>query len=502
MSDGGLNVANQTEAFSPSNCVPLSAGSNFWNLCLFFGANVFAHAATIHSRTGATTTNSFRRMLLMLAAPITAGSVATHAIVTFILGVKKGGLKWAYFLSSKEHLEEAIPAGAVGILIPRELAPVVAGRWKLVGDERHSLMLNHERSHPPNTSKEPHIPAVDVSLEFILPPHSRLPGYKNYKFYPSSSSANELIAIIQLIYGIYQLVTDYGSEIRLMGLSSPYTCAIPYLLMSLVNLIANLLMPSYTHVVILPPQQHSLSRTSSAITLESKQRLETDMTETSKEKTTTDDNIELGPKENFLRRRTWTMGKRYCTETLEWDNRYMSLTGIMRRGRIPENDGYTKKERKKLTWQKNPQMSFITWTFIGSWWGKGPGIRRSSSWSRDSNPSKEMERRLEVWLERHYPGVETSIHARPLRVYQLSRYISVFITLVITTGLLGVLTRFQFMVAVYAGRFISWIYIPPAILLIPFFVLESKRTSAGFYASVDMFSSYGTFFSRGLITGL
>ena len=101
-SNGGLNVANSTEAFSPSNCVPLSTRSNLWNLCLFFGANILAHAATIHPRTGATKSNSFRRMILMLVAPITAGTVATYAIITFILGIKNHGLKWAHFLGGAE----------------------------------------------------------------------------------------------------------------------------------------------------------------------------------------------------------------------------------------------------------------------------------------------------------------------------------------------------------------------------------------------------------------
>src|SRR5271170_553741 len=97
-SNGGLNVANSTEAFSPSNCVPLSTRSNLWNVCLFFGANILAHAATIHPRTGATKSNSFRRMLLMLVAPITAGTVATYVIITFLLGIKSHGLKCAHFL--------------------------------------------------------------------------------------------------------------------------------------------------------------------------------------------------------------------------------------------------------------------------------------------------------------------------------------------------------------------------------------------------------------------
>jgi hypothetical protein len=425
----------------------------------------------------------------MLIAPITAGTVATHAIITFILGVKNCGIKWALFLSSKEGLGDAIPAGAVGIFIPRDLAPVVAGRWKLVGDERHSLMLNHEKTRPKHTSREPHIPAPDAHLEFILPPQSRLPGYKNCKFYPSSNFANELIAIVQLIYGVYQLVNNYGSEIWLMGLSSPYICVIPYLYMSLVNLLANLLMPSYSHIVILPPQHPSLcfppcpsvSRASSTTTITPKDKSEMELHDLEEGSTS---------KTQFIRRDTWNIGKRYATEQWEWTEQYMSLNQSLLRGPKPSPDGYTRSERKKLIHQKNPDICFITWSQHLSWWGSKGGCRFSSSWSRESHPSREKERELEEWLAKHYPGVETSIQARPLRVYQYSRYISVSITLLFMTLLLGVLTHFRFMVGLYAGRFIAVIFVPPAILLIPFVILEFKGTSAAHYHHVDVFSSY------------
>jgi hypothetical protein len=38
--------------------------------------------------------------------------------------------------------------------------------------------------------------------------------------------------------------SQYGPEIQTMGLSSPYIFALPYLFMSLVNLVANILMES------------------------------------------------------------------------------------------------------------------------------------------------------------------------------------------------------------------------------------------------------------------
>jgi hypothetical protein len=464
-SNGGLNVANSTEAFSPSNCVPLSTRSNLWNLCLFFGANILAHAATIHPRTGATKSNSFRRMLLMLVAPITAGTVATYAIITFILGIKNHGLKWAHFLGGADKLQDAVPAGAVGILVPKDLAPVVAGRWKLVGSDRHSLFLNNEQTE---NKKDPHLPTENSYLEFILPPQSRLTGYKKQKFYPSSSFANELIAVVQLIYGVYQLVSQYGPEIQTMGLSSPYIFALPYLFMSLVNLVANILMESYSHIVILPPQLSDSDASSITTTM-----------------TTTTDKPDLEDGPICLRRRMRQLGKVYFYDQFEWDQNYIAIDRCMfRRGKLPEVDGYTKRERRKLSWRPNPFLSFITWSFHGYF------LDFCSSWSVLSHPPKEMERRLELWLERHYPGVETCIHDGPLRIYQWSRYISVITTLIVTTALLGALTRFQFMVGIDAGRFIAWIYIPPTVLLIPFMIMESKGTSVKYWLYLDVLSQY------------
>jgi len=505
----GSNVLNSTLEFSPSNCVPLNNGQNLWNMALFVGANIFAHAATIYPRTGATKTNSFLRMMYMLVAPITAGTVATNAILTFFLGVYKRRVKWTSFFSSREELSEAVPAGGVGILIPRDLAPVLAGRWKLVGDARHSLMLNHSKTHPRH-SKEPHIPSHDSLLEFILPPQSKLPGYEGYKFYPSSGAGSELVAVAQLIYGVYQLVSDYGSEIQLMGLSSPYVCVIPYLVMSLVNLVANLLMPSYTHIVIIPPDEKAkeesdrASRTSSitikasseslkddAITkIEEEAKSQTDTEKSAATETTVD--LEEGKKGDeitILRKKPCRCCARVNNyREAKWDKHYMSLYDISKKGPRPPKDNVPHYLRKKLSYQRNPDMAFITWTTIRSYWGKGEGFRFSSSWSRDCHPTRQQEELLETWLREHYPGIETNIHERPLKIHQLSRYISVIFTLVVTTLLLGVLTRFTVMVNLYAGKFLALVYVPPTVLLLPFILLQFNRTSLKFYIWVDLFS--------------
>jgi hypothetical protein len=99
-----------------------------------------------------------------------------------------------------------------------------------------------------------------------------------------------------------------------------------------------------------------------------------------------------------------------------------------------------------------------------------------------------MEERLERYLATHYPGVKASIHEKPLRVYQISRYISVLSTLLVVTALLGALTRFHSMIPLYTGKFLSWIYVPPSVLLIPFILLDLNKSNVAFYRSVDFLS--------------
>jgi hypothetical protein len=460
------NVANATTEFS--NCVPVSNGWNMWNLFLFFALNVLAHAATIHPRTGATKMNSFLRMLFMLVAPITAGTVATNAIITFILNVKKFGIKWAVFPKGKESLQNAIPAGAVAISIPKELAPVLAGRWKLVGNQRHSLSLDGQRSHK---SKEPHIPTADAKLDFILPSTSRLSGYTDHKFYPASTFTNEFIAALQLVYVIWQIFRDPRDEMQSLGLSSPYVFAVPYLFMSFINLVANIVMPTYSHVVILPPLQTSSTAT--------------EVLTTALNVNTTSRDLENASSGQFMRRVIWHIGKRYMWQENTWDERYMSLNYTTRKGERPESDGHTKVQRKILLQQTNPQLAFITWTGW-SWFGT-----IEKSWSRECSPSVELERELELWLKLHYPDIETSIHARPLRIYQLSRYLSVLVTLVVTTVVLGAVTHFRIRVGEVGGKNLYFIYLPQTILLVPSIMLtRSRKTSVGFYAAIEILSSY------------
>jgi hypothetical protein len=194
-----------------------------------------------------------------------------------------------------------------------------------------------------------------------------------------------------------------------------------------------------------------------------------------------------------VRHNICNIGKRWTDEQIDWNDQYLCISKTLARGPRPEGDGLGKYERKRIMGKNNPNLSFITWTVRLSWWGKGNGKRYSSSWSRDWGCPPEMEERLERYLATHYPGVTASIHEKPLRVYQISRYISVFLTLAVVTALLGALTRFQLMIPLYTGKFLAWIYLPPSILLVPFILLDLNKSTVAFYRSVDFLSQYPVF---------
>jgi len=73
------------------------------------------------------------------------------------------------------------------------------------------------------------------------------------KLFPASNKLNTAFAILQLIYSLVQAFIQFDPLIRVQGLSSPFIIAIPYLYMSFINLMANLVQGSYTHTTIIPP---------------------------------------------------------------------------------------------------------------------------------------------------------------------------------------------------------------------------------------------------------
>lgn len=151
-------------------------------------------------------------------------------------------LRRIYSANSHLSLSAAFNAEAVIIHIPHEhFVTVLSLRWRSLYDEDP----RREMSAP-----------VHNRLEFFFVPCSAeamdLPTRKT-KIYAQHLASQSAIAIYQVVYSSVEIFVNHWSDIRQQGLSSPYVLVIPYAFMSLVNLLANTMVPVYPQVTVLEP---------------------------------------------------------------------------------------------------------------------------------------------------------------------------------------------------------------------------------------------------------
>jgi hypothetical protein len=220
---------------------------------------MIAHAATIRVPAGSDKTSNLRRVLAAIFNPIYAGNFAFRLFGRWRTRYLYDN-KWWHGAWAGDKLEDAVTAGAVAVYIPLHFAPLLAGRWDLAEDHRRIVTWNHrDFMRPYKNLHKAEFPSSDTFpeyLPFILPSKSRLkPRYrerKQYRISPSSNILSSIIAIIQTGFSIRQLTIHYKASIAESGLSSPYLLVIPYIILSLVNLFANLMVSAYREVTILP----------------------------------------------------------------------------------------------------------------------------------------------------------------------------------------------------------------------------------------------------------
>ena len=210
----------------------------------FLLTNIFAHAATSRTSTGAKKLETLLTFVAALFVPVLAGRNAFILLTRWASRVGQVGIRQA---TGGDSFEAAITAGAVAIYVPLKYSGLVKGRWQQLLFTQNAIYLDHS----PLREKR-----LDLNNKryycFILPANATIPSYKKRKLFPSSSSSGPVVALIQVGFGVHQVYSNYGSSFLQRGLSSPYVVLIPYILMSVVNLVTNILIPTYTHVHILP----------------------------------------------------------------------------------------------------------------------------------------------------------------------------------------------------------------------------------------------------------
>jgi len=162
-------------------------------------------------------------------------------------------MKWSSIFGGGSF-EDAATSGAVAISVPVIFAPLLLGRWERVNGWQQILMLDNKKfkTGDPFTLPFRYSYRCERYIPFVLPPSTGFSRYKDYRIPPTSNAIPQIIAIFQILFASRQIYLNYRSSVLDSGLSSPYLIVIPYLLMSVVNLVANTLCSSYTHVTMLP----------------------------------------------------------------------------------------------------------------------------------------------------------------------------------------------------------------------------------------------------------
>jgi hypothetical protein len=234
----------------------------------FLAANIIAHTATIRIPAGTNFADSVQRVMTALVLPVSAGDPAFRALGRWATHwrypYRQKGIPWYASAFGGDKLQDAGTSGAVAICVPLEFAPLLAGRWERVTPQRRAVFLDgtdfwHARRKRPELPFRTPAPSEIFPRYclFILPSNTRFDynHYKANKISPSGSVLTYVVAIVQIILSARQLNLNYGSSITDNGLSSPYLVVVPYMLMSVINLIASVFVGSYRQVTVLPMEK-------------------------------------------------------------------------------------------------------------------------------------------------------------------------------------------------------------------------------------------------------
>ena len=237
-----LALPNPFVAFSnPPFTVPVQLVLAFVGVCI-------VHAMTAH--TSIPPQHRIGQLTSMVLGPVGEGVQSFNSIVLFAIKIGRGD--WPT-IRRPTPPHDAISAGAMAIRVPKRFANFLdygPFGWTRVSPDTPVSEFGADTFNDV-------VPGVDTVI-CSLPPLSRMtPGTATPPLFPASNKLNTAFAILQLAYSAAQAYMQYEILIRVQGLSSPYLIAIPYLYMSFINMIANLVQGSYTHITVIPPVRSS-----------------------------------------------------------------------------------------------------------------------------------------------------------------------------------------------------------------------------------------------------
>jgi len=245
---------------------------------VFIVTNIVTHAVSVVLPSGADVKFKGTMIYASILLPAHLGDYAFHILSRWWKHVSSRwtektslGAKLATLAKScvgGESLEYAVVAGALAIYVPPEYRDLLTTRWNGVRNYQKVVISEKDicftkvkgydkgRKHPRvllDARKGTKTPF------FVLPPSTKLNKKREYSLSPTSSLLPQVIAILQIVVSARQLWINYDTSIAMVGLASPYLVVIPYIIMTLLNFVANGLVGSYSQVVLLPNPRISMA---------------------------------------------------------------------------------------------------------------------------------------------------------------------------------------------------------------------------------------------------
>lgn len=237
----GIRISNTTNRFN-SVLPSYDDGPMHWLAVVgFYLGTLVIHIMSVHVATPESMRDRLSRWLAIVFSPVTAGLSAIKPLI--IMGteiIREEAL-------SPSPAQRALWAGAVAVQIsPEHIQTVQRLGWKRVG--RGIPLVGRTQANGA------HSPTFFILLETSRFTDDR---YNQISLPSISNIPGVVIACLQLLYTLLiQGFGQYAYAIRDQGLSSPYVVVLPYLYMSLINLIANFLEDTYTSITVIPPVPH------------------------------------------------------------------------------------------------------------------------------------------------------------------------------------------------------------------------------------------------------
>ena len=244
---------------------------------LFLLSNIFTHAATIKIPPGAHANSTLPVVFTALFAPIVAGDHAFVALARWAHRFRRGQITLSNACGGYT-VEDANTATGVAVLVPLRFLPLL-DRRKVVSNNQYTLiggLLHFGKSQLQlrDAERRDSFQRQKRYYPVYLPPTTvfERENYGHYRIYPSSSALSQVFAVIQISFSSYQLYRNYRGSILTNGLSSPYIFIVPYIVMSLINLLANVLVGTYSHITILPMAKDTLPDVNEVLVLKDQRK--------------------------------------------------------------------------------------------------------------------------------------------------------------------------------------------------------------------------------------